>query len=196
MTDRESEQVFRFGRTVIEAVLGELVDQPVQAIIYPANSRGLMGTGSASSVRFAGGPDVERAAMELAPIDLGEAVVTTSGRLQERGIEAVIHAVIMPSLGETPREPVVLRALDSALAAATANRLRTLAMPLLGISAEAPAEERVELTQALVDVVVRYIRRPDTRINHVVIVSRFEDDLASLSGAIARAKQRLWAPPE
>lgn len=195
MAEREATSGIRFGRTLIDAVVGELVDQPVQAIVYPANSRGVMGAGSASSIRFAGGPDVERAAMELAPIDLGKAVVTTSGRLQEREIEAVIHAVIVPNLGDAPRISIVLRALDSALNAATKARLHTLAMPLLGVSAEAPEEERAEVGQSLVDVIVKYVRRPATRIDRVIIVTRFEDDRAFLFDAIGRARQRLWTSP-
>lgn len=195
MAEKEASSGIRFGRTLIDTVVGELIDQTVQAIIYPANSRGVMGAGSASSIRFAGGPEVERAAMELAPIDLGNAIVTTSGRLQERGIEAVIHAVIVPNLGDVPRTNVVLRALESALTAATKARLRTLAMPLLGVSAEAPEEERVEAGQSLVEGVVKYVRRPATRIDRVVIVTRFEDDRASLLDAIALARQRLWTTP-
>ena len=192
MPTDDSNNGIRFGRTVIDAVVGELIDQPVQAIIYPANSRGVMGAGSASSIRLAGGQDVERELMELAPLDLGVAAVSTAGRLREREIEAVIHAVIVPNLGDTPRLSVVLRALESALSAATRARLHTLAMPLLGMRAEAPAEERAEHAQSLVDVIVSYIRRPDTRIDRVVIVSRFEDDRAALLDAIARARQRLW----
>ncbi|MCC6792772.1 MAG: macro domain-containing protein [Thermomicrobiales bacterium] len=195
MAETETTGGIRFGRTLIDAVVGELVDQPVEAIIYPANSRGVMGAGSANSIRFAGGVEIERAAMELAPIDLGEAVVTTSGRLRDRAIEAVIHAVIVPKLGDVPRWTVVLRALDSALAAATEQRLHTIAMPLLGISAEAPKEERIESGHGLIDVVVRYIRRPATRIDRLIVVTRFEDDRASLLDAIARARQRIWTSP-
>jgi O-acetyl-ADP-ribose deacetylase (regulator of RNase III) len=195
MVETETTGGIRFGRTVVDAVVGELIDQPVQAIIYPANSRGIMGAGSANSVRFAGGAEVERAVMELAPLDLGTAVATTSGRLGERAIEAVIHAVLVPNLGDAPRWTVVLRALESALTAATTARLHTLAMPLLGVSAEAPDEERIDAAQGLIDVVVRYIRRPATRIDRVIVVSRFEDDRASLVDAIVRARARIWTSP-
>lgn len=195
MTETDTIGGIRFGRTLIDAVVGELVDQPVQAIICPANSRGVMGAGSASSIRFAAGADVERAVMELAPIDLGESVVTTSGRLQERAIEAVIHAVIMPKLGDAPRWSTVLRALDAALTVATNHRLHTLALPLLGVSAEAPEVERIESGKSLIDVIVRYVRRPATRIDRVIVVTRFEDDRAALLDAIARARQRIWTSP-
>jgi O-acetyl-ADP-ribose deacetylase (regulator of RNase III) len=195
MAESEVNAGVRFGGTVIETVVGELIDQPVQALIYPANCRGVMGAGSASSVRLAGGQDVEREIMGLAPLDLGQAAITTAGRLIERHIEAVIHAVIVPSLGDTPRQSVVERALDSALTTATHERMRTLAMPLLGMSAEAPDDERTVFVQSLVDVIVSYVRRPGTRIDRVVIVTRFEDDRSSVFDAINRARQRLWIAP-
>lgn len=195
MRDDEASRGIRFGRTMFDAVVGELADQPVQAIIYPANTRGVIGAGPASSLRFAAGPEIEREAMELAPIDLGEAVATTSGKLQERGIEAILHAVIVPGLGDSPRLAVVLRALDAAFALATESRLRTIALPLLGVNAEAPADERAEHVQELVDAVVRYVRQPTSRIDRVVFVSRFEDDLQLLNDAIARARQRSWTSP-
>jgi O-acetyl-ADP-ribose deacetylase (regulator of RNase III) len=195
MSDSEAHTGIRFGGTVIDAVVGELIDQPVQAIIYPANSRGVMGAGPASSIRLAGGPEVEREIMELAPLELGDAAISTAGRLIVRKIEAVIHAVIVPNLGDTPRLSVVVRALDSALSMATRERMRTLALPVLGMSAEAPPDERVEFMQSIVDTIVTYIRRPATRIDHVVIVSRFEDDRSALVDAIGRARQRLWIAP-
>jgi O-acetyl-ADP-ribose deacetylase (regulator of RNase III) len=195
MREHEESQGVRFGRTVIDAVVGELIEQPVQALIYPGNTRGVIGAGPASSLRFAGGPDLERETMELAPIDLGDAVATTAGRLQERGIEAILHAVIVPGLGDTPRPTVVLRALDAALALATESRLSTIALPLLGVNAEAPEAERADTVQDLVDVVVKYVRRPGSRIDRVVFVARFEDDRRLLAAAIARARQRSWTSP-
>jgi O-acetyl-ADP-ribose deacetylase (regulator of RNase III) len=195
MSDSEVNAGVRFGGMVIETIVGELIDQPVQAIIYPANSRGVMGAGPASSIRLAGGQDVEREIMELAPLDLGQAAITTAGRLIERHIEAVIHAVIVPNLGDAPRQSVVERALESALSTATRERMRSIAMPLLGISAEAPDDERAEIVQSLVDVIVSYVRRPSTHIDRVVIVTRFEDDRNTVLNAINLARQRLWIAP-
>jgi O-acetyl-ADP-ribose deacetylase (regulator of RNase III) len=195
MRDEEASRGIRFGRTVIEAVVGDLVEQPVQAIIYPANTRGVIGAGPANSLRFAGGPEIERETMELAPIDLGDAVATTAGRLQARGIDAVLHAVIAPGLGDTPRMPVVLRAVEAALALATESRLRSVALPLLGVNAEAAEADRAVAVQELVDTVVRYVRRPDTRIDLVIFAAVFDDDLELLRTAIAWARQRSWTTP-
>jgi O-acetyl-ADP-ribose deacetylase (regulator of RNase III) len=195
MSSSESTGGVRFGSTVIDAVVGELIDQHVQSIVYPANSRGVMGAGTASSIRFAGGPDIEREVMELAPFELGKAVITSSGWLQERGIESVIHAVIAPGLGDAARTSTVIRAIDSSLQLATQWKQSTVAMPLLGISSESTQEERAVVAASIVEAVVKYIRRPGTRIERLIIVCRFEDDLTMLNDTIARSRQRSWTSP-
>jgi O-acetyl-ADP-ribose deacetylase (regulator of RNase III) len=194
MTETESSGV-RFGRTVVDAVVGELIDQQVEAIIYPANSRGVMGAGPASSVRLVGGPEIERELMACAPIDLGEAVITASGKLSERGVQAIVHAVIAPTLGEAPRPSAIARAIEASLAAASAGRFRELAMPPLGLGAEAPEAERVDAVRALVEAIVRYLRRPDARLNRIVIVTRFDDDRDAVQAALTEARLRLWTSP-
>jgi O-acetyl-ADP-ribose deacetylase (regulator of RNase III) len=194
MSEVEAFRGVRFGRTTIEAVVGELAEQPVQAIVYPANTRGVIGAGPGNALRFAG-PEIERETMELAPLDLGDAVATTAGRLQERGIDAILHAVIVPGLGDAPRMTTVRRALEAALALVTESRFRSVAIPLLGINAEAPLAERTEYVAILVDVVVTYIRRPGTRIDHIIFVSRFEDDLGILNASISESRRRSWTSP-
>jgi O-acetyl-ADP-ribose deacetylase (regulator of RNase III) len=169
MAEAETTQVVRFGRTVVQPAVGELVDQPVQAIVYAANSRGVMGAGPAGSVRLVGGPEIEREAMEAAPFDLGTAFVTGSGRLADRGIEAVIHAVVAPHLGETAEVPEIRRALAAALRFADARRFRSLALPLLGLRADATPGERADIVEAIVDEFVAHLRRGNSRLESVVV---------------------------
>ena len=57
----------RFGRAILVASAEPILRQPVEAIVCPANARGVMGVGVAGAVRTAGGIDIERAAMAKAP---------------------------------------------------------------------------------------------------------------------------------
>lgn len=192
MAEAETTQSVRFGRTVVYPAAGELVDQPVQAIVYTANSRGVMGAGPAGSVRQAGGQEIEREAMEAAPFDLGTAHLTGSGRLADRGIEAVLHAVVTPHLGDWAELVEVRRALTAALRLADARRYHSLALPLLGVRSEATVGERTEVVDAIVEELVAHLRRGGSRLESVVIVSRFEDDLAIILDRLTRARQRSW----
>lgn len=180
---------------MLHVAVGELVDQPVQAIVHPASSRGVMGGGPARSVRSAAGEDVEREAMAHAPIDLGAVVLTNSGRLASRGIEIIVHAAIVPTLGDTSDLLDVRRAMVATLRALDERRIRSLALPLIGVSAEAPAAERAATAEALVDDIVAHLRRPGAKLERIVFVTRFDDDLGMLEDVIKRARGRSWTSP-
>jgi O-acetyl-ADP-ribose deacetylase (regulator of RNase III) len=180
----------RFGRMRIFATLGEIVDQPVQAVIYPANSRGVMGTGAISAVRSSAGLDVEREAMTYAPIEPGTAIVTTSGRLADRGIEAIIHAVVAEQLGQRIERSTMRRAIASALRIADERRYRTVAMPLMGTAADDSVEVRTQMIEAQLDEAVAHTRRSTTRIEQLIIAARFEDDLPIVADVLARTRER------
>jgi O-acetyl-ADP-ribose deacetylase (regulator of RNase III) len=186
----------RFGRMLIVTTLGETVDQPVQAVIYPANSRGVMGTGAISAVRSSAGLDVEREAMSFAPIEPGTAVVTSSGRLAERGIEAIIHAVVAEQLGQRIERSTMRRGIDSALRLADERRYRTVAVPLMGIAADDGVDARTQMIEALVDESVAHARRSTTRIEQLTIAARFEDDLPILAEVLAHMRERRWTGQE
>lgn len=192
MAEHATTDGIRFGRTVLDIVAGELAEQPVDAIIYPANSRGVMGAGPAGSLRSAAGSDIEREAMAHAPINLGGAIATSSGKLAERGIGVILHAVVTSSIGEHPTAPAVYRALDAAMKIAGEQKLRSIALPLLGVSAEDPEPERRSLAEGIVDVVVKRLRQRGIRLERVVFVVRFEDDRLMLRSVIQRARDRVW----
>ncbi len=182
----------RFGRMRITMALGETVDQAAQAVIYPANSRGVMGTGSVSAVRTSAGLDVEREAMAHAPIEPGTAIVTSSGRLADRGVEAIIHAVVVEQLGQRIERPTLRRAIASALRLADERRYRTVAMPLMGIAADDTPEARTQMIEAQVDEAVAHARRSTTRIEQLIIAARFEDDLPILAGVLEETREHRW----
>lgn len=182
----------RFGRMRIVTTLGETVDQPVQAVIYPANSRGVMGTGAISAVRSSAGLDVEREAMSAAPIEPGTAIVTSSGRLADRGIEAIIHAVVAEQLGQRIERSTMRRGIASALRLADEQRFRSVALPLMGIGADESVEARTQMIEALVDESVAHARRSTTRIEQLIITARFEDDLPLVAETLTRMREHRW----
>lgn len=186
----------RFGRMRITATLGETVDQAAQVVIYPANSRGVMGAGSISAVRSSAGLDVEREAMAYAPIEPGTAIVTSSGRLIDRGIEAIIHAVVTEQLGQRIEKPTMRRAIASALRLADERRFRTAAMPLMGITADDSVDIRTQMIEAQVDEAVAHARRSTTRIEQLIISARFEDDLPILADVLERTREHRWTGQE
>ncbi len=113
----------------VEVVLGDLLQQDVDAIVNPANARGLMGGGVAAAIRRAGGETIQQEALAQAPIPLGEAIVTSAGRLPYEG---VIHAPTMAEPGGVTDPEIVERATRAALRAAEEAGFRSIAFPGMG----------------------------------------------------------------
>jgi putative ATPase len=82
------------GGRVFEVVLGNLLEEPVDAIVNAANGHLAHGGGVAAAIARAAGPALteegDRIVRERGEIPVGEAVVTTAGGLPFKG---VIHTV-------------------------------------------------------------------------------------------------------
>ena len=100
----------------------------VDAVANAANDHLWMGAGVAGALKRVGGDEIEREAMAKGPIAVGEAVVTTGGRLVARH---VIHAAVMGQDLRTSADAIE-RATRSALARADEIGARTIAMPAFG----------------------------------------------------------------
>ena len=185
----------RFGRTLVTAVLGDPLDQPVEALVLAANQRGVMGAGIAGAVRLAGGPAIEREAMAHAPLPLGGAVATTAGKLAERGIAAIIHAVVNERLAAPSTVDVIRRATTSTLRLVEERRFRSVVLPPIG-GGKGPNQLPAALAiQAIVDETIAHLRRSGTRLERIVFVSRHEDDVLAFAEAVARGRERSWRRP-
>jgi O-acetyl-ADP-ribose deacetylase (regulator of RNase III) len=195
VTDVAVRPEFRFGRTVVSVAVGDLLGQETEAIVVAANRRGVLGplaTPGLSGLRSLGGSEIERAAMAQAPLDLGTALVTGAAGLEERGISGVIHAVVHPALGERARIEHVRRAVPAVLQAASRARLRSMAMPLLGVESVAAQADVEAMIGALVEELVVGLRRSLPRVDQVTIVCRFSEQAELVEAALARARERIW----
>ena len=195
MNEVEASPEFRFGRTVVSVTVGDLLSQEAEAIVVAANRRGVLGplaTPGLSGLRTLGGSEIEREAMSLAPLDLGTAVVTGASGLEELGIRAVIHAVVHPALGERARIEHVRWAVPAALAAGSTSRLRTVAMPLLGVESLATKTDVDAMVAALVEELVGSLRRSIPKLDRLTIVCRFTEHADSVEAALSRARERAW----
>ncbi|MCC7025256.1 MAG: macro domain-containing protein [Thermomicrobiales bacterium] len=195
MSEVDSRPSIRFGRTLVTATLGDLLSQEVEAVVLAANCRGVLGplaTPGLTSLRTLGGSVIEREAMARAPLNLGSAIVTGATGLEERGVRGVVHAVVHPALGERARIEHVRRAVPEALIAASNARLRSLAVPLLGVESRTATADLEALVAVIVDEMVGSLRRAELRLDRVVVVCRFPEELKTVEIALARARERVW----
>jgi O-acetyl-ADP-ribose deacetylase (regulator of RNase III) len=113
-------------RVVVET--GDLAAVEADAVVNAANDHLWMGSGVAGALKRAGGSAIEREALALGPIPVGEAVITGAGTLPAR---RVIHAAAMGQDLATD-ENLVRRATLNALRRAEEAGLADVAFPALG----------------------------------------------------------------
>jgi O-acetyl-ADP-ribose deacetylase (regulator of RNase III) len=181
----------RFGRTLVVPTADSLFGIEVDAIISPANRRGVMGVGVAGLIRLQGGPEIEREAMAHAPLTLGTAIATTSGNLAGKGTRAIIHAVTSDALGAPTREDTIRRATTAALELADRSRLRAIAVPPLGTGPGPGRFGSDAVFLIMIEEIVAHLRRFTSRLDRIVLVCRDQREVRAIESALTEAR-RLW----
>src|SRR5438105_7417686 len=112
----------------IEVAEGDIAAEDVDAVVNAANNHFWMGSGVAGAIKARGGEAIEREAMAQGPVEPGECVITTGGRLPAR---YVIHAAVMGQELDTSAA-LIERATRNALAMADAHGIDSISFPALG----------------------------------------------------------------
>ncbi|RKY61917.1 MAG: Appr-1-p processing protein [Candidatus Latescibacterota bacterium] len=118
----------QIGEKVLEVVRGDITEQEADAIVNAANDHRWMGGGVAGAIKRKGGEEIEKEAVSKGPIPVGEAVVTSAGRLKAK---YVIHAA---GMGQDLRtdEDKIREATRNALKRAEELKLESVAFPAIG----------------------------------------------------------------
>lgn len=117
---------------------GDITAMSVDAIVNAANTDLLLGSGVAGAIRAQGGPAIQEDCDRIGPIALGEAAVTTGGRLKAL---YVIHAASMHLGGRTSAESL-RDSTRASLMLAEGKGLKSIAFPAIGTGAAGfPMEE-------------------------------------------------------
>jgi O-acetyl-ADP-ribose deacetylase (regulator of RNase III) len=161
----------------VSAVLGDLTEQQVDAIVNAANSALAHGGGLAAAIVRRGGAIIQEESDRLAPVPVGSAATTGAGALPSRW---VIHAV-GPRWGDGDEELKLRSAVRSSLAEATRLDARSLALP--AISTGIFGYPKPDGTSAIVDELVGWLTaNPGTRLRDVRLTA-FDEETAALFAA-------------
>ncbi|MFY9556242.1 MAG: macro domain-containing protein [Blastocatellia bacterium] len=168
----------------IELRQGDITNQPdIDAIVNAANTDLWLGSGVAGAIARRGGPEIEREAVALGPIPLGEAVRTTAGKLPNK---YVIHAAAMgyrqedravpKRAGSASSEAIIHDAAYNSLTIADKSGCKSIAFPALATGVGGfPLDEcaRVMMKAAL----AYAHQNPETKVERVIFVLFAPTDL-------------------
>jgi O-acetyl-ADP-ribose deacetylase len=116
------------GHTSLEIVQGDIAEQDTEAIVNAANNYLWMGSGVAGAIKRKGGEEIEREATAQAPVEVGNAVITSGGRLKAK---FVIHAAAMGQDLHTGSDKVKL-ATNNSLRLAESKEIKSISFPAIG----------------------------------------------------------------
>ncbi len=166
---------------LVHVALGDITQLTVDAVVNPANSRGLMRGGVAGALKEAGGEAIEQEAIAMAPIAVGAAIVTGAGQLF---CKAVIHVPTMEEPGQRIGVENVRRAARAALLAAAVSGHAVVAIPALGTGSG--GVPRDEAARAIIDE-LRAHRHPNPQT--IYLLANDEDMLRCFEDAARNATQ-------
>ncbi len=151
--------------TEIELKFGDITKTQVDAIVNPANSYGLMGGGVAFSIKKEGGAGIEKEAISEAPIQIGEAIATSAGKLEAK---YVIHAPTM----EEPAQPTNLESIKKATLAALkrASKLNVSSVAFPGMGTGVGGVSKKEASSIMIETMKNFLDH-DTKIKKIVLVA-------------------------
>ncbi len=143
------------GKLVVSVYKGDITLIYVDAIVNPANSYMVMGGGVAGVLKRRGGRVIEDEALKYAPVPVGEAVVTTAGRLKARYI---IHTPTMerPAQPTTPYR-VYLATKATLEKACSINSVASIAFP--GMGTGVGSVDPLEASRSMVNAIREYAYR-------------------------------------
>jgi O-acetyl-ADP-ribose deacetylase (regulator of RNase III) len=119
---------FSLPPLIVDVADGDIAAQHTDAVVNAANNAFWMGAGVAGALKARGGASIEAEAMALGPVEPGECVITSGGRLPAR---YVIHAAVMgPDLQTSAA--LIERATRNSLALAEAQSITSIAFPAFG----------------------------------------------------------------
>ena len=115
-------------RDKVKISQGDITECALDAIVNAANNDLILGAGVAGAIRNKGGPEIQKECDRVGSIALGEAAVTTGGKLKAK---FVIHAASMHLGGRTSEENLRASTRNSLLRA-NERKLASIAFPAIG----------------------------------------------------------------
>ncbi len=125
--NREITQKEIVSGKILKLIEGDLTEEKVDAIVNAANSHLQHGGGVAGAIVRKGGPTIQKESNEIGYVGVGEAAITTAGKLPAK---FVIHAV-GPRWGEGDEDGKLESAVRNSLKLAEENNLSTISLPAI-----------------------------------------------------------------
>lgn len=154
----------KIKNTTLSLITGDITEMETDAVVNAANNHLWMGGGVAGAIKRRGGQVIEDEAVKQGPISIGEAVITTGGKLRSRH---VIHAAGMGTDLVTD-DSKIRNATLNALKRAEEAGLKSIAFPSIGTGVGGfPVAKAAEV---MIEAVRQYLTTTNSALEAIVFV--------------------------
>ncbi len=116
------------NKSIIRLVIGDITAMEVESFVFYAEDDLKLGSGFGGAITVRGGPSIQKQLDGLAPVNVGDAVITEAGELKAKFI---IHAD-GPKFQEENLEKKLRTTVESTLKAAEDKGISQVAFPPMG----------------------------------------------------------------
>ena len=177
----EQQKEYRINNSNIKIIFGNILDSVAEVIVNSSGSKMTMGGGLTRAIREAGGDVIREDAQTKLPVYIGDAVVTTAGRLRQR---YVFHCITIDKSADHSNTPegisrddihqyIIGHSIDKCFLLLHAMELKSIAFPAIGAGAAGIPFKKV--AEVMADAIGRNLRKTNKAFNvEIYLYDRFE----------------------
>ena len=120
----------------MKAIIGDICYPKSEAVVIPANTKGIMSQGVPGRISKAGLGSISKELKKIImnkEIEVGQCLVSGPGRLKRRGVKKIYHAVIKRLQSDFTTIYMVRDALKASLQMVVADKMKSVSLCGIGI---------------------------------------------------------------
>lgn len=177
----EQEKEYRINNSTIKIIFGNILDSKAEVIVNSSGSKMTMGGGLTRAIREAGGDVIREDAQAKLPVNIGDAVVTTAGRLKQKYI---FHCITIDKSFDHSNTPegvsdndihqyIIGHSIDKCFQLIQVMGITSIAFPAIGAGAAGIPFKKV--AEVMADAIGRNLRKTNKAFNvEIYLYDRFE----------------------
>ena len=176
----EQSKKYHINNSTIRMVFGNLLDSRAEVIVNSSGSKMTMGGGLTRAIQEAGGEVIREDAQTKLPVNVGDAVVTTAGRLRQKYVfhcitidKSVDHSNTPEGISEDDiHQYIIGHSIDKCFQLLQVMELNSIAFPAIGAGAAGIPFEKV--ARVMSEAIARNLRKTNKSISvEIYLFDRF-----------------------
>ena len=177
----EQEKEYRINNSTVKIIFGNILDSKAEVIVNSSGSKMTMGGGLTRAIREAGGDVIREDAQTKLPVNIGDAVVTTAGRLRQKYVfhcitidKSIDHSNTPEGISDNDiHQYIIGHSIDKCFQLMQVMGITSIAFPAIGAGAAGIPFKKV--AEVMAEAFGRNLRKTNKAFNvEIYLYDRFE----------------------